>query len=211
MLSATKNQSIRNGVIQMKLSELAVGKEYAIVPSWTYSSKSARDVNSVRENDVVKATLLELTKYEYQPSQRQQNTTGFRKAEAGNRSVGVLVKGVDNNGSEFYWTSRLADIVAEWSVLEPQWNNKKLQQEEQERIQQEKQNRVRELRRKVDEEVNRSRNSVLASAKELLGANTFVDVNTSGYDEDYRAVVSLSLSEFERLIEMSYEGKAVIG
>ena len=195
----------------MKLSELAVGKDYAIVPSWTYSSKNARDVNTVRENDVVKATLLELTKYEYEPSQRRQDSTGFKKAQAGNRSVGVLVKGIDNSGAEFYWTSRLADIVAEWSVLEPKWNTKKLEQEEQERIQNEKQNRVRELRRKVDEEINRSRNSVLASAKELLGANTFVDVDSKGYDEDYRAVVSLSLSEFERLIELSYEGKAVIG
>ena len=195
----------------MKLSELAVGKDYAIVPSWTYSSKNARDVNTVRENDVVKATLLELTKYEYEPSQRRQDSTGFKKAQAGNRSVGVLVKGIDNSGAEFYWTSRLADIVAEWSVLEPKWSAKKTEQEEQERIQNEKQNRVRELRRKVDEEINRSRNSVLASAKELLGANTFVDVDSKGYDEDYRAVVSLSLSEFERLIELSYEGKAVIG
>jgi hypothetical protein len=195
----------------MKLSELTVGKEYAIVPSWTYSSKNARDINTVRENDVVKATLLELTKYEYEPSQRRDNTTGFRKAQAGNRSVGVLVKGVDNNGGDIYWTSRLADIVAEWSVLEPKWSAKKIEQEEQERIQNEKQNRVRELRRRVDEEINRSRNSILASAKELLGANTFVDVDSKGYDEDYRAVVSLSLAEFERLIELSYEGKAVIG
>jgi hypothetical protein len=27
----------------MKLSELTVGTEYAVVPSWTYSNRSARD------------------------------------------------------------------------------------------------------------------------------------------------------------------------
>ena len=42
----------------MKLSELTVGTEYAVVPSWTYSNRSARDVDTVRENDVVRATLL---------------------------------------------------------------------------------------------------------------------------------------------------------
>ena len=33
----------------MKLSELNLNDEYAIVPNWTYSSKEARDVNKVKE------------------------------------------------------------------------------------------------------------------------------------------------------------------
>jgi hypothetical protein len=61
----------------MKLSELTVGTEYAVVPSWTYNNRSARDVDTVRENDVVRATLLELTKYEYEPSNRKDNAGSF--------------------------------------------------------------------------------------------------------------------------------------
>jgi len=87
----------------MKLSELTIGTEYAIVPSWTYNNRSARDVDTVRENDVVRATLLELTKYEYEPSNRKISATDFTKAQAGNRSVGVLVKALDNNGKEIFW------------------------------------------------------------------------------------------------------------
>ena len=190
----------------MKLSELTVGKEYAVVPSWTYSNRSARDVDTVRENDVVKATLLELTKYEYEPSQRKQ-TPSFRKAEQGNRSVGVLVKATGNDGTDYYWTSRLADIVAEYSVLEPKWKAK--QSEQDRREQEEQQRRVREKlhQEQVQQEIERSRNSILDSAKELLGSNNNVRVDSNGYGLDTHAVVTFTLKEFEKLIELAYAGQ----
>ena len=91
----------------MKLSELNIGTHYAVVPSWTYSSRSARDVNSVRQNDVVKAELISKDKYNYEPSNRKDNPANFTKAPAGERSVDVLVKGTDNNGVDVYWTSQI--------------------------------------------------------------------------------------------------------
>ena len=190
----------------MKLSELAVGKEYAVVPSWTYNNKSARDVDTVRENDVVKATLLELTKYEYEPSNRKQAPT-FTKADSSNRSVGVLVKATDNSGTEYYWTSRLADIVAEWSALEPKWNAKKAEQDRQEREEQERREKEQRHQEQVRQEVERSRNSIADSARELLGGGNNVQVTTEGYGSELRGVVTFSIKEFERLIELAYAGK----
>lgn len=190
----------------MKLSELTVGKEYAVVPSWTYSSRSARDVDTVRENDVVKATLVELTKYEYEPSQRRQDPN-FRKAEAGNRSVGVLVKASDNSGTEFYWTSRLADIIAEWSVLEPKWKAKQSEQERKEQEEQERRAKERLHVEQIHQEIARSRTSIMDSAKELLGSNNNVEVTTNGYGLDSHGVVTFSIKEFEKLIELAYAGK----
>ena len=96
----------------MKLSELQVGNVYAVVPSWTYNSRSARDINNVRENDVMKAELISKDKYDYEPSYRKSSPTEFTKAKDGERSVGVLVKATDNNGQDVYWTTRLADIIA---------------------------------------------------------------------------------------------------
>lgn len=190
----------------MKLSELTIGTEYAVVPSWTYSNKNARDVSTVRENDVVRATLLELTKYEYEPSTRKQAPT-FTKAEAGNRSVGVLVKAVDNNGNDVYWTTRLADIIAPYAVLEPKWTQAKSAEEERERILRELQEKVYAHKKKVTAEVERSTGSIIQTSKELLGAGTYVSVNTEGYDLDYKGVVKLSIQEFEALIELAYAGK----
>jgi len=191
----------------MKLSEIKLHGEYSIVPSWTYNNQSARDVDKVRENDVVKATAISLDKYEYEPSNRKQSSADFTKAQAGNRSVGILVKATDTNGTDFYWTSRLADVVEEWSILEPKWNAKKSAEEEADRVRREQAIKEQEVRRKVEEEVTRSTNSVITSAKELLGANTSVDVSANGYGVDYKAVVSISLAEFERLMELAYEGK----
>ena len=191
----------------MKLSEIKLNGDYAIVPSWTYNNKGSRDVSTVRENDVVKATVISLDKYEYEPSNRKQSSADFTKAQAGNRSVGILVKATDNNNTDFYWTSRLADVVEEWSVLEPKWKAKQSAEDDERKKREEQANKEREIRKQVEEEVERSRNSVITTAKELLGVGTSVEVNTNGYGLDYKATVSVSLKEFEQLIEMAYAGK----
>ena len=191
----------------MKLSEIKLNGEYAIVPSWTYSNKGSRDVSTVKENDVVKATVISLDKYEYEPSNRKQSAGDFVKAQAGNRSIGIIVKATDNNSTDYYWTSRLADVIAEWSVLEPKWKAKQSAEDEERKKREEQANKEREIRRRVEEEVERSKNSVITTAKELLGAGTSVDVSSSGYGLDYKALVSISLKEFEQLIEMAYAGK----
>ena len=193
----------------MKLSELNIGTHYAVVPSWTYSSRSARDVNSVRQNDVVKAELISKDKYNYEPSNRKDNPANFTKAPAGERSVGVLVKGTDNNGVDVYWTSRLADIIAVYSDLEPKWNAQKSAEEQLEAEANRKRAIVSDHKAKVNAEIERSRNSVITTAKELLGDNSKVEVSTNGYDLDYRAVVNVSLEEFQQLVEMAYQGKEV--
>lgn len=191
----------------MKLSELTVGTEYAVVPSWTYSNRSARDVDTVRENDVVRATLLELTKYEYEPSNRKDSAGSFVKAQAGNRSVGVLVKATDSNGKDVYWTTRLADIIAPYAVLEPKWLQANSAEKERERKAKELQDKVYAHKKKVSAEIERSTGSIIQTSKELLGAGTYVSVDTEGYDLDYKGVVKLSITEFEALIEMAYAGK----
>jgi hypothetical protein len=191
----------------MKLSELTVGTEYAVVPSWTYSNRSARDVDTVRENDVVRATLLELTKYEYEPSNRKDSAGSFVKAQTGNRSVGVLVKATDSNGKDVYWTTRLADIIAPYAVLEPKWSQINTLEQERERKQKELQEKVYAHKKKVSAEIERSTGSIIQTSKELLGAGTYVSVDTEGYDLDYKGVVKLSITEFEALIEMAYAGK----
>lgn len=190
----------------MKLSELTVGKEYAIVPSWTYSSRGSREIDNVRENDVVKATLVELTKYEYEPSQRK-HEPNFTKAQQGNRSVGVLVKATDNGGTDFYWTSRLADIVAEWSVLEPKWKAKQSEQEKREQEEKERRLLERAHIERIAQEIERSRQSIIDSAKELLGSNNNVEVTQNGYGIEAYGVVTFSIKEFEQLIELAYAGK----
>jgi hypothetical protein len=183
-----------------------LGGEYAVVPSWTYNNASARDITKTRENDVVKATVVSLDRYEYEASQRK-DTPNFNRAGSSTKSFGLLVKGVDNNGKDQYWTTRLADVLAEWSVLEPRWNAQKKAEQDAQRQREEAQRKEQELRQRVEEEVARSRNSVEATARELLGDSTSVSVATNGYGQEYKAWVSISLREFEQLIEMAYAGK----
>ena len=191
----------------MKLSELEVGKKYAVVPSWTYNNKSARDVDRVRKDDVIEAELISKDKYEYEPSYRKQSPTDFTKAKEGNRSVGVVVKAVDNNGNDVYWTTRLADIVAVYSDLTPKWDKEQAEADERDREQNEKRERIQKHREKVYAQIERSRNSVISTCKDLLGDKVSVSVDTTGYELDMQGVVTISLDEFEKLVEMSYNGK----
>lgn len=191
----------------MKLSELNTNTDYAVIPSWTYTSKENRTPEKIRENDVVKARIVSLQKYQYQPSVRQQSVNDFALAKEGERSIAILVTAKDSTGTDFYWTSRLADIVAEWKVLEPRWTARKTAENEARRQAEEKQRKEHEARLRAEEEVARSRNSVVATAKELLGEKTSAEVSINGYGEAYRGVVSISLAEFEQLIEMAYAGK----
>lgn len=193
----------------MKLSEINVGSIYAVVPSWTYSNREARDVNKVRENDVVKAELISKDKYMYEPSNRKDDPARFQKAPQGERSVGVLVKGTDNSGNPIYWTSRLADIVALYSDLEPKWSAEKSAQELREQEEKQKRAIVNTHKQNVNAEIERSRNSVATTAKELLGSNAKVEVGGRGYDLQYEGVVTISISDFQQLVEMAYQGKEV--
>ena len=128
-------------------------------------------------------------------------------APSGAGAHNITAQATDNNGKDFYWTSRLADIVAEYSVLEPKWKAK--QSEQDRREQEEQQRRVREKlhQEQVQQEIERSRNSILDSAKELLGSNNNVRVDSNGYGLDTHAVVTFTLKEFEKLIELAYAGQ----
>jgi hypothetical protein len=195
----------------MKLSEIKVGSIYAVVPSWGYNNQSARDINKVRENEVVKAELISTEKHEYQPSQRYKDMTHFRKAQQGERSVGVIMKAVDNNGSDYYWTARLADVVAEWSALEPIWKQKQAEQDEAERLEKEKRAKANAIKQQAEAQVQRLQGSVPASISDLIGKRCGeVIVHTNGYGEQTTAVATINLSDLETLIELAYEGKAQV-
>lgn len=195
----------------MKLSELKVNEEYAVLPSWTYNGKSARDLDRVRENDVIKATLVSTDKYQYDVSSRYPDTTRFRLADKGERSAGVIVKATDSNGQDFYWTARLADILKEWSLVAPQWEVRKLK-EEQERKEREIQEKIeQEFRQKVYAYVERSKETVPNSITDLVGKRCGkVHVSTSGYGMDTQAVAEINLADLETLIELAYQGREAV-
>lgn len=195
----------------MKLSEIVVGKEYAVVPSWTYSNKGARDLDKVRENDVIKATLISKDKYEYEASNRKYSSTDFRLAQQGERSVGVVVEGENNNGTKIYWTARLADIIAEWSVVEQVWTTRNAK-ENAERIEREKQEAIENAKKRaVYEYVERNKKTIPASINDLIGRRCgVVDVSTTGYGVEIKGVVTLSIEDMETLIELAYQGKEAV-
>jgi hypothetical protein len=203
----------------MKFNELELGVAYAVIPSWTYSSRDKKDPTRVRAIDVEKATLVNLTKYEYKVYRSDiPNHPEFVKAPTGSRSVGYLFTNNDLNNPT-YWLARPQDIVEKWSVLEPRWaEQERLEREvrEKQRLEQEK----REQERKhAQEQRQRLEKATIESLVSILGNranNTNIRFDTrSGRDNEgnYKEIniVQLDVDVAQILIERVLEAKEVLG
>ena len=203
----------------MKFNELQVGVEYAVIPSWQYSSRDKKDPQQVRRRDVEKAELVNLTKYEYKVYRSDKaDDSEFVKAPQGSRSVGYLVLGSDGL-RDVYWLARPQDIVERWSVLEPIWQEKERQEQElqkQAQLERERQ----EAQRKIALE-NRARleKATLDSLQSILGGrataqNLSFDTRSSrDSNGNYKEIntVRFDLDLAQILIEKVLEAKEVIG
>lgn len=206
----------------MKFQDLQIGVEYAVIPSWQYSSKDKKDPMRVRKTDVLKATLVNLTKYEYAVYRSQNpDDTNFVKAPQGSRSVGYLVSALDERSSNtpVYWLARPQDIVERWSVLEPRWSEaERLEREQQEKQRLEQERREQE-RKQALEQRQRLEKATIESLVSILGVranNHFIQFNTrSSRDNDgnYKEIniVQLDVDVAQILIEKVLEAKEVLG
>lgn len=193
----------------MKLSELVIGTDYAVIPSWYSSSQSARDVNKVREDDVVKGVLQSKDKYVYNSGTKRYEASDFQLAPEGERSVGVLVKGQNSHGNDIYWTARLADIVAPYDDLTPRWDKEKEEAELARKEEEELREKIAKHNTAVHNQVNLARESLPSTCKELLGENCQVTIEKEGWDLGAKAIAQITLTELQRLLELAYEGMEV--
>jgi hypothetical protein len=201
----------------MKFSDLIAGHDYAIIPSWNYSSRDKKDPTRVRRNDVTQAKLVSLQKYEYKVFRSYQpDDSGFVKAKQGERAVGYLVVAKENN-QDFYWLARPQDIVALWATLEPRW-------QEEERLEQEQIARNKAEREKREEELRiaqankeRMEKSLRETLTGVLGSRVNeqtvqFDTTNARVGNDYKTlnVVQIELSLVEILIEKVLEAKDLV-
>ena len=202
----------------MKFSELTAGKDYAIIPSWQYSSRHKKDPNQVRKGDVMKATLVSLTKYEYRVHRSHQpDDSGFVKAKQGERAVGYLVVGEEQNQT-IYWLARPQDIVALWATLEPRWTQEEIAELQRVAEQKKEQEKREEERRIAQANKERIETSLRDTLSGILGnrvTEKTVQFSTDNYrqqDGNYKSigVVQVELTLMETLIEKVLEAKDMV-
>lgn len=201
----------------MKFSDLIAGHDYAIIPSWQYSSRDKKDPDRVRKNDVVKANLVSLTKYEYRVFRSHQpDDSGFVKAKQGERAVGYLVVAKENN-QDMYWLARPQDIVALWATLEPRWNEEERKEQEERKKAEQEQLKREEERRIAQANKERMETSLRDTLTGILGnrvtpQSVQFDTNNVRVNNEYKtlAVVQVELSLMETLIEKVLEAKDLV-
>jgi len=194
----------------MKLSELEVGVEYAILNSFTYTKRNAVDVNHVQKHNIYKAKLVSKDKYYWKdtrPSKEEADFSPAPKKEV--KGVGLLFTITDDNGETFYYVTRVASVVARYAVVELVWTHKE-QEEKRLRAEQEAQEAiVRAKKKQIQEHAERAKLTMPNTIKSLLGGKLFDDVNIEVpyYSDSAHARVSITLRDMERLIELVYDKK----
>lgn len=209
----------------MKYGDLKLGVEYAVIPSWEYSSADKKDVNRVSRRDVAKATLVDLDKYEYKVYRNDSpNDPNFQPAPAGSRTVGMLVKSDqwknpnDPTATDTYWLSRPQDIICEFSVLETRWTEEeRIQKEHDERIRKEREEqeaREKQARDRATRNLNSLRDSLVAVLGSERASKVQSDVsNRRQPDGNYLPVASFTFDDrtLGILIEKVLEAKDAVG
>ena len=105
--------------MQFKDALKLYGHEVAVIPPWSYVTKTNKNLHSVRERDVCKATFVDDKAYEPRRSYYSPNeTTGlypdFAPAMEDTRVKALLFQ--DENGNRF--TLKASEVVGLWSDLE---------------------------------------------------------------------------------------------
>ena len=197
----------------MKLSEIEVGKEYAVTHHYTSTvgNKDLLDISKVTRHDVDKVTVESKDKYNYV----KEGALTLLKEElkvapkSATINIGILVS-FTRQGEKHYSVIRISNVLHEWSLLEPIW----VAQEEEER-------KRRALAEQQEAELRKKRDNARAHAerasinlpntlKKLLGGHLYgnVKVDYSSYSNDPSAEVTLSLRDMERLIERAFDGES---
>lgn len=201
----------------MKSSEIQLGHDYAVIPSWEYSSADKKDPQRVSREHVAKAELVSLTKYEYKVYRGDKaDDPEFVKAQQGSRTVGYLVASDKWSGQGYakvYWLARPQDIVALWGTLEPRWAEEERQAKEREK-QQEIERQKREEERKLAEEKRvRYETSTRDALRGIIGANRVTEKSVQfnlRYSESL-GTVELTTDVFNLLLEKVLEAKDLVG
>ncbi len=194
----------------MKLSEIEVGKEYAVTHHFTSTigNKDLLDITKVSRHDVDKATVESKDKYNYVKEGsltllKEEFTIAPKSAKV---NIGLLVS-FERQGEKHYTVVRISNVLHEWNHLEPIW----LAREEEERkaraIAETKELELRKKRDNARLHAERAQVNLPNTLKKLLGGHLYgnVSINYSTYSTDPNAEVTLSLKDMERLIERAFD------
>ena len=195
----------------MKLSELEVGVEYALLNQFTYTKRYVVDLNTLRDHSVWKATLVSKDKYYWKdtrPSKEEADFSPAPKKEV--KGVGLLFTITDSNGENFYYVARLASVIARHDVVQSAWNAREAEEKRLRAEQEAQEAIVRAKKKQVQEHAERAKLTMPNTIKSILGGKLFDDVNIEvPYYSDslHSARVSIALRDMERLIELVYDKK----
>jgi hypothetical protein len=197
----------------MKLSEIEVGKEYAVTHHFTSTvgNKDLLDITKVTRHDVDKATVESKDKYNYVKEGsltvlKEELTVAPKSAKV---NIGILVS-FTRQGEKHYTVVRISNVLHEWNHLEPLWLAK---EEEERKLRAIAEQQELELRKKRDNarlHAERAQVNLPNTLKKLLGGHLYgnVTINYSSYSTDPNAEVTLTLKDMERLIERAFDNES---
>lgn len=188
---------------------------WAVANPFAHVYRNYKTMEKMRRRDALKVQLVSTEMYEYRWSRNETDAASFSLAPEGCRDKAFLV----TDGTNFY-TLKSGEFVGDWDVLEARWLEEEAAQRESaaaEQIAAEKREKVLATSRvrAVDLAMSLERN-----VRSLLGEEAVKDnatrIYVSGdaekredgnYDEALTGYVTLSVQQFQRLLEKVYEAQ----
>jgi hypothetical protein len=195
----------------MKLSEIKVDTEYAILPQYQDVRGQFNDVNAIAKARVKSAKVVSLDVYEYDPQTVNADPAQFKLAVPQKKKSGraLLVVTKDMYSDDLvYFTVQLKQILIEWSVLVPIWAEQKRLQLEQEAKALAESKVLEAKQTRAKEHAERAKHSLPKTVKSLVGARCGdVSVDYNRYSTTPDATITMRLTDFEILLEQLYDKK----
>lgn len=197
----------------MKLSEVHIGKEYAVTPHYVSVTANADflDITKVTRHEVVKVTIESKDKYLYENEGKSSLLIEeFNLAPKNSRiNIGILVS-ISKVGEKHYYVIRLSNVLHDWAVLEPIWLAKEEEERKQRALAEQQEVELRKKRDNARAHAERATINLPNTLKKLLGGHLYgnVRVEYSSYSTDPSAEVTLSLRDMERLIERAFDNES---
>ncbi len=200
----------------MKLSDIQVGKEYAVTQNYQpiNNNNYYADIKNITRRDVLRVTVVNKEKHVYRKAQRGVTSTDITEFELAPKNaktnIGILVLLKNTTTLEdYYMVVRVSEILVDWSVIEPLWLAIEAEQAKQKRIaeqqEEERQRKINNARLNAE----RARDNLPNTVKRLLGGTLYgeirVDFNVYSDNITNGAQVYLSLRDMERLLELVYD------
>jgi hypothetical protein len=217
--------------MQFKEALKLKGKSVAVIPPWKYAGKQYKTVNTVAENSIVRARLVDEKSYSPannsydKPDSMGNYVRTFALASESERVKGLLfqTEGSDDpNDDGIRFVIRASDVVGEWDEVDKRFVERRSERDASQRESERQRELISRAEEPLEATIPAMKDSLRKTVGNLLGKNIpdhefearlsvtgeWVDpTNPQEYNARIKGNVMVDVNSFQQLLEDFYDAR----